>query len=215
MVVFNSVASWAAQHLCICAFSRLLPSLIARTLLCTDFIVLFQKTTNQELVSCIINRPACWIFQYLAFFRRRLDRLSGRRGGDWRRLSSWQRFGTAVRGCKFSEEGEKKKQREDVSCGMERDDSAVGTSWKFNDVLMAPQGHDAGATSQEGACENSNLERQGCSPFYQDIIDDPYVDPVSGFRPGSLFFFFLFTSGHLLKLLPKNAQVGLWLKAFN
>uniref|UniRef100_A0A671WBN1 NBAS subunit of NRZ tethering complex n=1 Tax=Sparus aurata TaxID=8175 RepID=A0A671WBN1_SPAAU len=31
--------------------------------------------------------------------------------------------------------------------------------------------------TQEGACENSNLERQGCSPFYQDVIDDPYVDP--------------------------------------
>ncbi|KAK7906830.1 hypothetical protein WMY93_015442 [Mugilogobius chulae] len=35
----------------------------------------------------------------------------------------------------------------------------------------------AGATSREGACENSNLQRQGCSPFYQDLIDDPYVDP--------------------------------------
>uniref|UniRef100_A0A8C4GW67 NBAS subunit of NRZ tethering complex n=1 Tax=Dicentrarchus labrax TaxID=13489 RepID=A0A8C4GW67_DICLA len=29
---------------------------------------------------------------------------------------------------------------------------------------------------QEGACENSNLEHQGCSPFYQEIIEDPYVD---------------------------------------
>lgn len=45
---------------------------------------------------------------------------------------------------------------------------------------MAPQGHGTGATSREGACENSNLERQGCIPFYQDLIDDPYVDPVSG-----------------------------------
>lgn len=48
---------------------------------------------------------------------------------------------------------------------------------------MAPQGHGAGATSQEGACENSNLERQGCSPFYQELIDDPYVDLVSDLRP--------------------------------
>lgn len=58
---------------------------------------------------------------------------------------------------------------------------------------MAPQGHDAGASSQEGACENSNLERQGCSPFYQEVIDDPYVDLVSGLRPAglmALFFFF-------------------------
>lgn len=48
---------------------------------------------------------------------------------------------------------------------------------------MAPQGHGAGAASQNGACENSNLERQGCSPFYQELIEDPYVDLVSGFRP--------------------------------
>lgn len=86
---------------------------------------------------------------------------------------------------------------------------------------MAPQGHDAGASSQEGACENSNLERQGCSPFYQEVIDDPYVDLVSGLRPAGLmalfFFFFIslhysfpyfscfccFTPGHLLKLQQK------------
>lgn len=63
-----------------------------------------------------------------------------------------------------------------------QDDRAVGMLWKFNDVLMAPQGHDAGATSHEGACENSNLERQGCNPFYQELIEDAYVDPVSGLR---------------------------------
>lgn len=44
---------------------------------------------------------------------------------------------------------------------------------------MAPQGHNVGATSREGVCENSNLQRQGCSPFYQDVTDDPYVDTVS------------------------------------
>ncbi|TKS75992.1 Neuroblastoma-amplified sequence [Collichthys lucidus] len=49
--------------------------------------------------------------------------------------------------------------------------------WKESLNYLRPlQGHDAGATSQEGACENSNLERQGCSPFYQEVIDDPYVD---------------------------------------
>uniref|UniRef100_A0A8C4GVG0 NBAS subunit of NRZ tethering complex n=1 Tax=Dicentrarchus labrax TaxID=13489 RepID=A0A8C4GVG0_DICLA len=31
---------------------------------------------------------------------------------------------------------------------------------------------------QEGACENSNLEHQGCSPFYQEIIEDPYSQDV-------------------------------------
>lgn len=64
-----------------------------------------------------------------------------------------------------------------------KDDSAEGMLWKFNDVLMAPQGRGAGATSQEGACENSNSERQGCNPFYKDLIEDPYVDMVSGLSP--------------------------------
>ncbi|XP_041814881.1 neuroblastoma-amplified sequence [Chelmon rostratus] len=50
--------------------------------------------------------------------------------------------------------------------------------WKDSLNYLRPlQGHDAGAASQEGACENSNLERQGCSPFYQEVTDDPYVDP--------------------------------------
>uniref|UniRef100_A0A8C6WSM4 NBAS subunit of NRZ tethering complex n=1 Tax=Neogobius melanostomus TaxID=47308 RepID=A0A8C6WSM4_9GOBI len=52
--------------------------------------------------------------------------------------------------------------------------------WKESINYLRPQGHGAGATSREGACENSNLQRQGSSPFYQDLIDDPYVDPVSG-----------------------------------
>lgn len=61
---------------------------------------------------------------------------------------------------------------------------------------MAPQGHDVGATSREGACGNSNLERQGCSPFYQDVTDDPFVDPVSG----SLCSAFAFASSWFLVL---------------
>ncbi|KAK9531668.1 hypothetical protein VZT92_011078 [Zoarces viviparus] len=49
--------------------------------------------------------------------------------------------------------------------------------WKDSLSFLRPlHGHDAGATSQEGACENSNLQRQGCSPFYQQLIDDPCVD---------------------------------------
>ncbi|XP_059211796.1 NBAS subunit of NRZ tethering complex [Centropristis striata] len=49
--------------------------------------------------------------------------------------------------------------------------------WKESLNKLRPlQGHGAGASSQEGACENSNLQRQGCSPFYQELIDDPYVD---------------------------------------
>ncbi|XP_022626095.1 neuroblastoma-amplified sequence isoform X1 [Seriola dumerili] len=49
--------------------------------------------------------------------------------------------------------------------------------WKESLNYLRPlHGHGEGATSQEGACENSNLERQGCSPFYQELIEDPYVD---------------------------------------
>ncbi|XP_034017552.1 neuroblastoma-amplified sequence isoform X2 [Thalassophryne amazonica] len=50
--------------------------------------------------------------------------------------------------------------------------------WKKSINYLRPlHGYGSGSTSQEGACENSNLERQGCSPFYQELIDDPYVDP--------------------------------------
>ncbi|XP_078145981.1 NBAS subunit of NRZ tethering complex [Centroberyx gerrardi] len=50
--------------------------------------------------------------------------------------------------------------------------------WKESlNYLRPQQGHGAGSSSHEGACENSNLERQGCSPFYQELFDDPYVDP--------------------------------------
>ncbi|XP_069014456.1 NBAS subunit of NRZ tethering complex [Embiotoca jacksoni] len=49
--------------------------------------------------------------------------------------------------------------------------------WKDSLNYLRPlHGHGAGASSQEGACENSNLERQGCSPFYQELIEDPYID---------------------------------------
>ncbi|XP_028253229.1 NBAS subunit of NRZ tethering complex [Parambassis ranga] len=49
--------------------------------------------------------------------------------------------------------------------------------WKESLNYLRPlHGHGAGATSQEGECENSNLERQGCSPFYKELIQDPYVD---------------------------------------
>ncbi|KAF3702766.1 Neuroblastoma-amplified sequence Neuroblastoma-amplified gene protein -like protein [Channa argus] len=50
--------------------------------------------------------------------------------------------------------------------------------WKESLNYLRPRhGHGVGASSQNGACENSNLERQGCNPFYQELIDDPYVDP--------------------------------------
>lgn len=44
---------------------------------------------------------------------------------------------------------------------------------------MAPQGHGVGAGGGGGACANASLERQGCSPFYQDVTEDPCVDRVS------------------------------------
>uniref|UniRef100_A0A4W6EJH8 NBAS subunit of NRZ tethering complex n=1 Tax=Lates calcarifer TaxID=8187 RepID=A0A4W6EJH8_LATCA len=51
--------------------------------------------------------------------------------------------------------------------------------WKESLNYLRPlQVHGSGATSQKGACENSNLERQGCSPFYQELIEDPYSQDV-------------------------------------
>ncbi|XP_056284464.1 NBAS subunit of NRZ tethering complex isoform X2 [Pseudoliparis swirei] len=50
--------------------------------------------------------------------------------------------------------------------------------WKDSLGFLRPlHGYGAGATRQEGACENSNLQRQGCGPFYQELIDDPCLDP--------------------------------------
>lgn len=108
----------------------------------------------------------------------------------------------------------------DVSCGTgKKYDSVEGMLWKFNDVLMAPQGRGSGATSQEGACENANFERQGCSPFYQDLIEDPYVDTVSGLRPvflvalcfvhsyqPSFFLCFVFSPQGILSNYSKNCM---------
>uniref|UniRef100_A0A665VUJ6 Neuroblastoma-amplified sequence N-terminal domain-containing protein n=1 Tax=Echeneis naucrates TaxID=173247 RepID=A0A665VUJ6_ECHNA len=49
--------------------------------------------------------------------------------------------------------------------------------WKESLNYLRPlHGHGPGASSQEGACENSNIERQGCSPFYEELFEDPYVD---------------------------------------
>uniref|UniRef100_A0A3P9LQ30 NBAS subunit of NRZ tethering complex n=1 Tax=Oryzias latipes TaxID=8090 RepID=A0A3P9LQ30_ORYLA len=56
--------------------------------------------------------------------------------------------------------------------------------WKESLNYLRPlQGHSAGTAHQDRLSENSNLERQGCSPFYQELIDDPFVDLVSGLRP--------------------------------
>uniref|UniRef100_A0A3B3X2Q4 Sec39 domain-containing protein n=1 Tax=Poecilia mexicana TaxID=48701 RepID=A0A3B3X2Q4_9TELE len=57
--------------------------------------------------------------------------------------------------------------------------------------LRPLQGRGSGATNQEGVDENSNLEHQGCSAFYQELIEDPYVDPVSGldlYLPWTIIF---------------------------
>ncbi|XP_068198865.1 NBAS subunit of NRZ tethering complex [Antennarius striatus] len=49
--------------------------------------------------------------------------------------------------------------------------------WKESLNYLRPlQGHNTGASCQDGVSENSNLERQGCGPFYQDVIADPFVD---------------------------------------
>ncbi|XP_028997310.1 NBAS subunit of NRZ tethering complex isoform X2 [Betta splendens] len=49
--------------------------------------------------------------------------------------------------------------------------------WKESLNYLRPlQGHGTGAAIRSDACENSNLERQGCGPFYQELVEDPYVD---------------------------------------
>lgn len=69
---------------------------------------------------------------------------------------------------------------------------------------MAPQGHSAGTAHRDRLSENSNLERQGCSPFYQELIDDPFVDLVSGLRPAHVTVFNFSKSGHYLKQQKKK-----------
>ncbi|XP_056150441.1 LOW QUALITY PROTEIN: NBAS subunit of NRZ tethering complex [Lampris incognitus] len=50
--------------------------------------------------------------------------------------------------------------------------------WKHSlDFLRPLHGHGTDSSNQEGVCENSCLDRQGCGPFYQELFDDPYVDP--------------------------------------
>ncbi|KAJ4929301.1 hypothetical protein JOQ06_004911, partial [Pogonophryne albipinna] len=48
--------------------------------------------------------------------------------------------------------------------------------WWKDSLNLLVHGHGAGTSSEDGGCENSNLQRQGCSPFYQELIDDPCVD---------------------------------------
>ncbi|XP_076004832.1 NBAS subunit of NRZ tethering complex isoform X2 [Genypterus blacodes] len=49
--------------------------------------------------------------------------------------------------------------------------------WKDSLNRLRPlHGHGEGSSSTGGAGQNSNLERQGCGPFYQELIKDPYVD---------------------------------------
>ncbi|KAM9354661.1 LOW QUALITY PROTEIN: NBAS subunit of NRZ tethering complex [Pholidichthys leucotaenia] len=49
--------------------------------------------------------------------------------------------------------------------------------WKESLNYLRPlHGRGVGAANQDGACENSSLERQGCSPFYEELVEDPYVD---------------------------------------
>uniref|UniRef100_A0A8C5H6L0 Neuroblastoma-amplified sequence n=1 Tax=Gouania willdenowi TaxID=441366 RepID=A0A8C5H6L0_GOUWI len=51
--------------------------------------------------------------------------------------------------------------------------------WKESLSFLRPlHGRGAGTSGQE-VCSNLNLEHQGCCPFYQDLIEDPYVDMVN------------------------------------
>lgn len=41
------------------------------------------------------------------------------------------------------------------------------------------QGQEFGGVLKSGQGENATLEKQGCHPFYESLIDDPYVAEVS------------------------------------
>lgn len=50
------------------------------------------------------------------------------------------------------------------------------------------QGQEFGGVLKSGSGENATVEKQGCHPFYESLIDDPYIAEVSyGYR--SLQFF--------------------------
>lgn len=41
------------------------------------------------------------------------------------------------------------------------------------------QGQEFGDVLKSGPGGNATVEKQGCHPFYESLIDDPYVDEVS------------------------------------
>lgn len=56
-----------------------------------------------------------------------------------------------------------------------------------------PQGQELGDVLKSGLGENITVEKQGCHPFYESLIADPYVAEVSfSYRVLNLFFFFFF-----------------------
>ncbi|KAI4898258.1 hypothetical protein NFI96_033076, partial [Prochilodus magdalenae] len=51
--------------------------------------------------------------------------------------------------------------------------------WKESINYLRPL-HGQGSDSYRGGTEegNAELERQGCSPFYEELLEDPYVNPI-------------------------------------
>lgn len=49
---------------------------------------------------------------------------------------------------------------------------------RFN-YTYPSQGQEFGDELKSGPGENSTVEKQGCHPFYESLIDDPYVAEVS------------------------------------
>ncbi|KAL6485772.1 hypothetical protein MHYP_G00051640 [Metynnis hypsauchen] len=71
--------------------------------------------------------------------------------------------------------------------------------WKESLNYLRPL-HGQGSGSNRGgeAEENVEMERQGCSPFYEELLEDPYINPVSS---SALSCFSSFLSGLLLRTL--------------
>lgn len=49
---------------------------------------------------------------------------------------------------------------------------------KFNYTYFS-QGQEFGDALRSGPGDNATVEKQGCHPFYESLIADPYVEEVS------------------------------------
>uniref|UniRef100_A0A8C3M7B8 NBAS subunit of NRZ tethering complex n=1 Tax=Geospiza parvula TaxID=87175 RepID=A0A8C3M7B8_GEOPR len=94
-----------------------------------------------------------------------------------------------------------------------------GQWWKRSLTYLRPlHGQEFGDVLKSGSGENATVEKQGCHPFYESLIDDPYIAEVS-YSYRSLFAEVLLRTGKLAETkillqlasdaLPKDATLSL------